>query len=82
MRRPDDEDAAELAARTLLEREFGCPLVRIAPAAVPTVDYRTLDAAGGVEVEQITSEAYRDLSAHFVRQGIGTRRSSLDVGVS
>jgi len=63
MGKHDDEDAAELAARALLEREFGCPLIRIAPAAVPTVDYRTADPARGVEVKQITSEAYRDLSA-------------------
>lgn len=65
MGKHDDEDAAELAARAVLEREFGCPLVRIAPAAVPTVDYRTMDPARGVEVKQITSEAYRDLSAAF-----------------
>ncbi|MGH9245360.1 MAG: hypothetical protein ACRD29_13785, partial [Acidimicrobiales bacterium] len=63
MGKHDDEDSAELAARALLEREFGCPLIRIPPAAVPTVDYRTEDPARGVEVKQITSEAYRDLSA-------------------
>lgn len=63
MGKHDDEDGAELAARALLEREFGCPLIRIAPAAVPTVDYRAAEPARGVEVKQITSEAYRDLSA-------------------
>lgn len=63
MGKPDDEDGAELAARALLEREFGCPLIRIAPTAVPTVDYRTAEPARGIEVKQITSEAYKDLSA-------------------
>ena len=65
MGRPEDEDAAELRARALLEREFGCGLVRIAPTTEPTVDYRSVDSARSVEVKQITSEAYRDLSAAF-----------------
>jgi hypothetical protein len=59
----EPERDSELEARSLLQAEFGCELVRVPTGSIPTPDYREPSGRRSIEVKRLTSQQYRQLGA-------------------